>query len=265
MINQELISFANHLADLSSDIAHKYFRQKIGEENKVDHSPVTFADKEIEKAIREAIFRQYPSHGVIGEEYDNINDNADYKWVIDPIDGTSSFIMGKPIFGVLIALTYKNKPFIGIINQPINKERWVGIIGGGATLNNKKISTRSTGSISNSILCTTSPFFFKDKNLEFFNKISAQTKYQKYGGVFYGGDCYLFGLMALGYIDIIIETGLKNYDFCALVPVVEEAGGIITDWGGKKLDINSNGQILACGDKAVHAQILEIANKHFNC
>lgn len=264
MINQELIDFANHLADLSSAIARKYFRQKIGEENKPDNSPVTFADKEIEKTMRHEIASRYPTHGVIGEEFENVNINADYKWVIDPIDGTSSFVIGKPIFGVLISLTYKSQPILGIINQPISNERWLGVRGKGSFFNNQKIETRTIGSISNSILCTTSPFFFKDQNLQFFNAVSALTKYQKYGGVFYGGDCYLFGLMALGYIDIIIETGLKSYDFCALVPIVEEAGGIITDWSGRKLDINSNGQILACGDKKVHAEILKIAHKIFS-
>jgi inositol-phosphate phosphatase/L-galactose 1-phosphate phosphatase/histidinol-phosphatase len=264
MINQELIDFANHLADLSCNIAQKYFRKDLGEENKADDTPVTLADKGIERLIREEVLKKYPDHGFIGEEYGDVNIEADYKWVVDPIDGTSSFVIGKPVFGTLIALTYKNNSIIGVINQPINNERWVGVKGLGVTLNGKNISSRKTGSISNSILCTTSPVFFDKTDLEFFDKVSSKTKYQKYGGVFYGGDCYLFGLMALGYVDIIIETGLKNYDYAALVPVVEESGGVITDWSGKGLDINSNGQILACGDKKVHAEIMQIANNVFS-
>ncbi len=263
MINQELIDFANHLADLSCNIVQKYFRKDIGEEKKFDDTPVTLVDKKVEKIIREEILKKYPNHGIIGEEYNDVNKDADFKWVIDPIDGTSSFVIGKPVFGTLIALTYKNNPIIGIINQPISNERWVGIKGEGVTFNNKNIVTRKSGSISNSILCATSPVFFKDLDLKFFNQVRDKTKYQKYGGVFYGGDCYLFGLMALGYVDIIIETGLKCHDYCSLVPIVEEAGGVITDWSGKRLDINSNGQILACGDKRVHEEILGIAKNIF--
>ncbi len=263
MINQELIDFSNHLADLSCNIAQKYFRKNISEQNKDDNSPVTIADQEIESVIRQEITKKYPDHGIIGEEYKNINLDSDFKWVIDPIDGTSSFIIGKPVFGTLISLAYKNEPVIGIINQPINNERWLGVKGGGSLLNGKKLSTRKSETISNSVFCTTSPVYFKGLELEFFNKVASQTKYQKSKGVFYGGDCYLYGLMALGLVDIIIETGLNNYDYCALVPIIEEAGGIITDWSGNKVDINSNGKILACGDKRVHDEILRIAKNIF--
>jgi inositol-phosphate phosphatase/L-galactose 1-phosphate phosphatase/histidinol-phosphatase len=264
MINQELIDFANYLADLSGNIIQKYFRNDFQESNKCDDTPVTLADREVENIIRLEISNKYPSHGIIGEEYDNINIDADFKWVIDPIDGTSSFLIGKPIFGTLIALTHKDELLIGIINQPINHERWVGIKGKNSLFNNRKISTRKSKSISNSILCTTSPAFFQDSELEFFNQVSSKTKYQKYGGAFYGGDCYLYGLMSLGYIDIIIETGLNNYDYLALIPIIEGAGGIITDWSGKKLNLNSKGQILACGDKRVHEEILKIAKNVFD-
>ncbi len=263
MINQELIDFSNHLADLSSNIAQKYFRTQNHEQDKPDTTPVTLADKGIEKIIREEIMKKYPDHGIIGEEFGTINLDADFKWVIDPIDGTSSFIIGRPIFGTLISLTYKNVPILGVINQPINNERWLGAKDRGAIFNNKKIETRKSGSIENSILCSTSPVYFKGLDLEFFSKISSQTKYQKSGGVFYGGDCYLFGLLALGFVDIIIERGLSSYDFCALVPIIEGAGGIITDWSGNKLNIHSNGQILACGDKKVHEEILKIAQGFF--
>lgn len=264
MINQDLIDFTNYLADLSSNIAQKYFRKDLGELTKIDDTPVTFADKEIEAEIVKEIIKKYPNHGIIGEEQGVVNPDAQYKWVIDPIDGTSSFIIGKPVFGTLISLTYNNEPIIGVINQPINNERWLGIKGQGTFFNKKQIFSRKSGTIANSVLCTTSPVFFQGQDLDFFNQVTTNTKYQKYGGVFYGGDCYLFGLMALGYIDIIIETGLKNYDYCALVPVIEESGAIITDWSGRELDINSNGQILACGDRKVHAEILKISENIFN-
>ncbi len=258
MINQELINFANHLADLSSNIAHKYFRKEINEQKKHDDSPVTIADQEIEGILRKEISKKYPKHGIIAEEYKDINLDADFKWVIDPIDGTSSFIIGKPVFTTLISLTYKNKPILGLINQPINNERWLGIKDRKTIFNDSEVSVRKSGLVENSVLCTTSPVFFKGKNLEIFNKITAKTLYQEYGGVFYGGDSYLFGLMASGLMDIIIDTGLKNYDYCALIPIINGAGGIITDWQGKEVDINSSGQILACGDKKVHDQLLKI-------
>lgn len=262
MINQELIDFSNYLADLSSNIAQKYFRKDIGEQHKEDSSPVTLADQEIEDVIRREIKKKYPEHGIIGEEYDNINLEADFKWVIDPIDGTSSFIMGKPLFGTLVCLTYKDKPVLGILNQPINKERWVGAKGRGTSFNSKETNVRKCQTISNSVFCTTSPAYFEGKELDFFNKIASKTKYQKAKGVFYGGDCYLYGLLALGSVDIIIETGLSNYDYCALVPIIEEAGGIITDWNGNSVDINSNGKIIACGDQKVHQEILEIVKEY---
>jgi inositol-phosphate phosphatase/L-galactose 1-phosphate phosphatase/histidinol-phosphatase len=258
MINQELIDFANYLADISSQIAIKYFRKDNLAKNKTDNSPVTIADNEIELAIRHEIIKKYPHHGIIGEEYNNHNQDSDYKWIIDPIDGTSSYVIGMPIFGTLISLTYRSESILGIINQPINHERWVGIKDKYSTFNNKNINCRKSDSIENSVLCTTSPHFFRGKDRNLFEIIAKKTKYQKYGGAFYGGDCYLFGLMALGHIDIILENGLKNYDFAALIPIIEEAGGIITDWQGNKLDLNTSSKILACGDKKVHKEILEI-------
>ena len=139
MVNQEIVNFANYLADVSGKIIRKYFRQELDEVNKQDQTSVTKADKEVEMALAEEITKKFPDHGIVGEEFGILNNNADYKWIIDPIDGTISFVMGRPIFGTLIALSYKNKPILGIINQPITKERWMGFEGSKATLNNKII------------------------------------------------------------------------------------------------------------------------------
>ena len=319
MLDQEIINFANHLADLSSEVIRKYFRQDFGEIKKNDQSPVTIADKEAEEVMRNAIIKQFPNHGIVGEEFGNINPDAKYQWVLDPIDGTVSFVIGRPIFGTLIALCFEGKPILGIINQPINNERWVGspYLGGtslrqqtmGAessplfrgesgwasdsenrargvessplfrgesgwasdsenrargvnksTLNNQKIQTRKCANLNEAILCTTSPFFFQGKDLEMLNKISSQTKYQSQGGTIYGGDCYLYGLLAMGQIDIVIERGLKNFDFMALAPIIKAAGGVITDWRGNELNLHSDGTILACGDKVLHQKILGMIN-----
>ena len=253
---KEFTAFAEYLADSSAKIALQYFRKNCGEQVKSNDTPVTLADQQIEKKLREEITGQFSSHGIIGEEFKNINADADYQWIIDPIDGTSSFIIGRPIFGTLIALTYKNSPLLGIINQPISGERWLAVKGEGSKLNNQIIKTRKCSDIADAVFCSTSPFYFKGKELEIFNKIRSKTKYQSSGGVFCGGDCYSYGLLASGFIDIIIETGLSNYDYTALIPVIEEAGGIITDWQGKKLDLNSDGRIIACGDQELHRHLL---------
>ena len=258
MINQEIINFANHLADLSGEVIKKYFRQNFEEVKKDNQTPVTKADFEAEIVMRDAIAKKFPEHGIIGEEFASINKASKYQWVLDPIDGTVSFVIGRPIFGTLIALAYEDKPVLGIINQPITQERWVGQVGGEATFNHKKIYTRNCLDLAEAVMCSTSPFFFQGKNLDILNKISAKTKHQSQGGIIYGGDCYLFGLLALGQIDIIIERGLKNFDFMALVPIVKAAGGVITDWSGEELNLNSTGEILACGDRILHQNILEI-------
>ncbi len=277
MLDQKIINFANHLADISGEVIKKYFRQDFGEIKKADQTPVTLADQEAEALIRAAIQKEFPNHGIIGEEFGNINPDAGYQWVLDPIDGTISFMIGRPIFGTLIALCFEGKPILGIINQPINGERWIGSLCVGAsscqsnlsgramgvskdlaTFNNKKIQTRECANLSEAILCSTSPFYFQGKDLEMLNKISSKTKYQSEGGIIYGGDSYLFGLLAMGQIDVIIEKGLNTFDFMALAPIVKAAGGIITDWRGGELNLNSDGTILACGDKILHQKILEI-------
>lgn len=264
MIDKEIIEFAKHLADISEPIAQKYFRLPNGEVAKEDKSPVTLADREIEEVLRSAIIEHFPEHGIIGEEYGLYNEDADYQWIIDPIDGTSSFIMGRATFGTLIALAYKGKPVLGIINQPIAGERWLGIDGDsnldGAWLNDKPIETRDCSAISDALISTTSPFFFAKNDFVKFQEVATQAKYQKFGGVIYGSDCYGYGLLAAGFIDIIIEPGLQVYDYAALVPIIKMAGGFITDWQGNDLELKSNVKVLACGSKEIHEEAVKILN-----
>jgi inositol-phosphate phosphatase/L-galactose 1-phosphate phosphatase/histidinol-phosphatase len=257
-LTPEIVDFANHLADLSATVIKKYFRQNFAEKTKYNNTPVTLADQEAEAVMRTAIREKFPHHGIIGEEMENTDIDADYKWVLDPIDGTTSFVIGQPIFGTLIALIYKDQPLLGIINQPITSERWIGITDQQSTLNGQVIKTRARQKLSEAVLCTTSPAFFKGRNLRIFRSISSQTKYQRYDGVIYGGDCYLYGLLALGMIDIVFEHGLSNHDFMALIPVVKSAGGVITDWKGAELTMESNGAVLACGSANIHKKILKI-------
>jgi len=258
-VNQELIDFANFLADMSGEIARKYFRtQATGEIQKDDNSPVTKADREIELLIREEIEKKYPNHGIIGEEYGIKNAESEFTWVLDPIDGTSSFIIGRPIFGTLIALIKNNKPILGILNQPIINERWIGIDGVGSFFNGKKIQSRNCQNIDDAVMCASSSFYFKGKDKDVFEELCKITKYQKLGGVIYGGDCYSYASIASGFIDIVIDPCLQIYDYAALQPIIENAGGIITDWHGNSPNLRSNVNLVACANKTIHEKVIKI-------
>lgn len=257
ILPQEVFDFANHLADIASDISKRYYRQPNGEAAKSDDSPVTIADREIESVIRQEILKKFPNHGVIGEEFGSHNPNAENVWIIDPIDGTSSFITGRPIFGNLIALRQGDKVVLGIMNQPITNERWIGVEGEGSYLNQQKIRTRNCSELSEAVMCTSSPFFFTGKDEILFKKLCQKTKYQHLGGAIYGGDCYSYGCLASGFVDIIIEPGLKIYDFAAHLPIIQNAGGVVSDWQGNDLKLEMGAKLLACGDKILHQKALK--------
>ena len=274
MISPEMKLFANHLADISAPIAKKYFRTANGEFAKADDSPVTKADREIEQIIRQEIEKKFPDHGILGEEFGAKNVESDWVWIVDPIDGTSSFIIGRPIFGTLIALTYKKKPVLGVMNQPITGERWFGTAKDISTFSNfsqfqghgqnhsqshdQKIFTRNCVEVSEAVMCSSSSFYFKNGDEEILKKISGLTKYQKIGGIIYGGDCYSYACLASGLVDIVIDCGLKVYDYAALIPIIEGAGGVISDWQGKDLGLKSEVNVLASANKKLHEKLLKI-------
>jgi len=249
----ELTKFANLLAEASGEVIRKYYRNFGEIVAKGDSSPVTIADQETEMAIRYLIKDRYPEHGIQGEEFGIENGNSKFKWVIDPIDGTASFIIGRPIFATLIALLYEGRPVIGIIDQPITLERWVGFEGAKTLFNGKEVGVRVCEKLSNAVLCTTGPQYFSAENLHKFNAIAGNAKY-----CVYGGDCYNYALLAMGNVDVVVESGLKPHDFIALRVIVEQAGGVATDWHGKPLDMNSGGDVVFCGDKNLHAEVLEM-------
>jgi inositol-phosphate phosphatase/L-galactose 1-phosphate phosphatase/histidinol-phosphatase len=260
MLTAEIINFANELADISAEIARKYFRKFNGETAKEDDSPVTKADCEIEKIIRQKIIKKFPTHGIIGEEFGNFQTDADFVWILDPIDGTSSFIVGRPIFGTLIALTFRGQSILGIMNQPITLERWIGIENQGTWLNGKKISTRNCKELSDAVICSSSPFYFQDGDEEILKRISAAAKYQKIGGIIYGGDCYSYACLAAGFVDVVIDPGLKVYDYAALLPIIKNAGGVFSDWLGADLKLQSGVKLVASGNPKLHEEVLEILN-----
>jgi len=251
----EFLNFANLLADQSAEIIMRYFRQRYSIENKKDDSPVTIADKKSEETIRDLINKKYPTHGIIGEEYETVNEKSEFTWVIDPIDGTRSFIAGHKDFGTLIALLKNNKPILGIINCPAHKERWIGVQNQQTTLNNSFVSTSNIQDIEKSYVFTSGLYFEDEKFRKDFKSIIDKTKYYRFGG-----DCYMYGMLASGLIDIVIEDTLKIHDYMALIPVIEGAGGVVSDKFGKSISLNSDGSLVACCSQKIHEQIIKILN-----
>jgi histidinol-phosphatase len=213
---------------------------------------VTAADRAAEKEMRSLIEARFPAHGIIGEEFGRVRENAELVWVLDPIDGTKSFISGVPLFGTLIALTRGGRPILGIIDQPISHERWVGVAGRSTTLNGAVVHCRACAVLAAATLFATTPDMFKDDDAAAFARVSSAVKLTRFGA-----DCYAYGLLAAGFIDLVLEASLKPYDFCAVVPIVEGAGGIATDWRGAGLGIASDGRILVAGDRRTHRSALD--------
>ena len=250
------IELAKKLADIARPIVTNYFRSNIKILDKENLTPVTAADREAETAIRIVLESECPKHGILGEEFGSHNLDAEYVWIIDPIDGTKAFVTGKPLFGTLIALCKNGSPVLGIIDQPILKERWIGAIGHPTTHNGNLISTRACKRIGDAWLSATSPDMFKGKHETAFKQLAGKVKFP-----LYGGDCYSYGLLASGFSDIICEATMQPYDYCALVPIIEGAGGKISNWAGEPLKISSDGTVLATGDAILHEIAIEILSQ----
>ncbi len=245
-----LLALAGALADAAGSVIRSYFRRKIAVDDKSDLTPVTIADREAEAAMRRLIVERFPDHGIIGEEHGRTRPEADYLWVLDPIDGTKSFISGIPLFGTLIALVHRGRPVLGIIDQPILGERWLGAAGRATTLNGAPVRTRPCPSLGAATLFSTAPeIMFAGADAAGFARLRGSVKLTRNGA-----DCYAYAQLASGFIDLVVEAGLKPYDYCALVPVIEGAGGVITDWQGRALDLGSDGRVIAAGDPALAPQ-----------
>ena len=251
----EFISFANILADESAKVIMEYFRQTLTIENKDDDTPVTVADKKSELKIRELINKAYPSHGILAEEFNNTNLDSEYIWVIDPIDGTRSFIAGHKDFGTLIALLYKKKPVLGIINCPAHSERWVGIENQITTLNGKKIKTSQKKSIEDCYTITTGLYLEDEIFRNAFENIIKKSK-----DYILRGDCYMYGMLSSGLVDIVFEDTLKAHDYMALVPVIQGAGGVISDKFNNPITLDSDGSVLATANSLIHKQAINMIN-----
>ncbi len=253
--NKELFSFSTKLVEKSRKIILPLFRSNLNINSKDDYTPVTEADRKTEVALRKIISKNYPEHGIHGEEYPPINIDSQFQWVIDPIDGTKAFISGKPTFGTLIGLYKENSPILGIIDMPVLNETWLGIKDFGSYLNKTPINVSSVTNISEARIASTHPDSFSQKELFLFDKIKNTCKISVWGG-----DCHNYALLAGGHIDIVIENNLSWHDIAALVTVIEEAGGYISNWRGKNLDSNCDGSIIASCSEDIHHQIIDLIN-----
>jgi histidinol phosphatase-like enzyme (inositol monophosphatase family) len=251
------IDLAQRLADAAGHAIRPYFRAPHGLETKADKSPVTLADRAAEQAMRALIEATFPDDAIIGEEFGIKEGTTGRAWVLDPIDGTRAFITGRPIFGTLIALVIDGWPMLGILDQPILRERWLGVIGKPTTFNGTLAQTKRCAGLADALLATTSPALFDDGQLHAFEHLDGVVR-----STVLGGDCYNYGLVASGHLDIVVEAGLKLHDFAALVPIVEGAGGRMCDWQGDPLTADSIGQVIAAGDPARVEEIIEALACH---
>jgi inositol-phosphate phosphatase/L-galactose 1-phosphate phosphatase/histidinol-phosphatase len=249
----EFLRLAEALADAAGAAIRPCFRAPIAVDDKPDSTPVTAADRAAESAMRELIERRFPEHGILGEEFGRVRPEAEFVWVLDPIDGTKSFISGVPLFGTLIALARRGRPILGVIDQPISRERWVGAMGRPTTLNGAAIRVRPCRDLAAATLFATSPDMFAGADAPAFARLKAAVKLARFGA-----DCYAYGLVAAGFVDLVAEAQLKPYDFCPMAPIVEGAGGVVTDWQGAALDLAADGHVLAAGDHALHRAALAL-------
>jgi histidinol phosphatase-like enzyme (inositol monophosphatase family) len=244
----DVLAFAHRLADFAAPLARHYFRTELPVEAKADASPVTAADRAIESLLRAEIRSVYPDHGILGEE-----EGGDFErpltWVIDPIDGTKSFITGMPLFGTLIALVSEGRPIVGVIDMPALGERWCGT--GDAAWFGALPARTSDRHLHEARLFATSPDIFVGADAEAFARLSGAVGLRRFGG-----DCYAYGLLASGHCDLVVEAGLQVYDVMALVPVVEGAGGVMTDWDGRPLTPAFDGRVVAAANAGLHAEAL---------
>jgi histidinol phosphatase-like enzyme (inositol monophosphatase family) len=255
---QQRFAFAEELADAAGAIIRPYFRRRIEVSDKGKdgfYDPVTEADRRAEQVIRQKITGRYPQDGIIGEEFGSTPGTSGFVWVIDPIDGTRAFLAGQPLWGTLIGLEHDGRALAGILDQPFLQERFVGH-GGKADFRDRdgaaRLNTRACATLAEAVICTTHPLthFTEDERARF-RRVEKECRLSRYGG-----DCYAYGLLAMGFLDIVIEAGLKHWDIAAIFPLIEGAGGVLTAWNGGSAA--HGGNVVAAGDRRTHAQAVHL-------
>jgi histidinol phosphatase-like enzyme (inositol monophosphatase family) len=254
-----LLEFAHHLADAAGKAILPHFRKRLSVANKAtdgSYDPVTAADKAAERIVKKLVKQAFPAHGFEGEEYGDADMDARWRWVVDPIDGTRSFVLGMPIWGTLIGLTHDGAPVLGIMDQPYTRERlWAA--GNDAWLRDaegqqRKLKARHGVSLADAMMMTTHPDLFDaGEEARAFARVKQSVRTCRYGG-----DCYAYCMLAAGHVDLIVEAGLKPYDVTALVPIIEKSGGVITTWTGEPA--SRGGRIVAAGDPKLHAAAMKL-------
>jgi inositol-phosphate phosphatase / L-galactose 1-phosphate phosphatase / histidinol-phosphatase len=253
MVTAADIALAHRLAEAARAEIVPRFRL-VGAERKPDASPVTEADRAAEEAMRRLLKAEVPQDGVVGEEFGTEEGRSGRQWVLDPIDGTTAFLAGRPLFGTLIALLEDGFPVLGIIDQAILGERWLGVAGQGTTFNGRPAHTRLCPAMENATIATTGPHYFTVEQGSRFMALAGATDHKR---MVMGGDCYNYAMLASGHVDMVVEAGLKLHDYAALVPVVEGAGGLMSDWNGDPLHTGSDGHVIALGDPARLEDVIE--------
>ena len=255
----DFASFVDQLATVSGDTIPPFFRTALAIENKKagGFDPVTAADRAAENAMRALIRKNFPDHGIIGEEYGSEQTGAEYVWVLDPIDGTKSFISGMPAWGTLIGLMRFGEPVFGMMHQPFIGERFSG--DGGAAYyrgraGKRELRVRECAALADALLYTTSPLLMNESDRAIFKRVEDKVKLSRYGG-----DCYAYCMLAAGQIDLVIETEIKPHDIVPLIPIIAGAGGIVTTW--ESGPPQAGGRIVVAGDARVHQAALEILNR----
>jgi histidinol phosphatase-like enzyme (inositol monophosphatase family) len=249
----EWLHFAHTLADAAHALLAPAASQRPAASLKADGSFVTSLDEQIEARLREMIGARYPRHGILGEEGGVQAPGADAVWILDPIDGTAPFIAGLPVFGTLIALAWQGLPVLGMMHLPVTNQRYVGVAGRASTLNGRAIRTRACADLSSAILTTSNPDFLGPSERPALDALRKPTAWRIYGGC-----CMSYGLLAAGRADLAIDAGLAIYDYAAFRPLIEGAGGVITDWQGRPITLASGSQVLAAGDAARHSEALAL-------
>lgn len=254
----DLEAFALELATVAADVSLPHFRTDVSEVNKAgpgSFDPVTEADQAAERALRAAIKARYPDHGIIGEEYGEENPDAEYVWVLDPIDGTRAFISGLPLWTNLIGLRHKGVPVIGVVGQPYIGEVFIGGPSGAwlVTREGKAgIRTRKCVELSQVIAATTDPDIFRGEDRQCWDRLKASVRLARYGC-----DAYAYAMVAAGRIDVVLESELKVWDWTAVMPLVKAAGGDFTGWDGQMPTAN-DGRVLAVGNPDLRDPILAL-------
>lgn len=249
----EFVQFARTVADAARRPSLHYFRADPELHIKADGSPVTVADRETERVIRDLLSQSYPQHALMGEEYGWTRSDQSYTWVVDPIDGTKSYLAGAPTYGTLLALLYEGKPVLGIIDIPALDERWCGVVGQPTTMNDRPVKSSSCAGVEQAVLTVISPDKLNADERLAVDALSRMARVCRYSS-----DGYSHPLLASGYVDMSVAVGQQPFDYLAVVPVVEGAGGCISDWAGKPLGLDSDGRILVTATPELHREALNV-------